>query len=100
MRAMRWIACISLLAGGCRFGFDELSGSGADDGDDVITTPPVPGTAHVTVIGEDGQPDVGQPIADAYVVAIEMDGTTTTVRTDASGTANIDVLGNTALHVA
>jgi hypothetical protein len=101
---MTWIACMTVLAG-CRFGFDELGGSGNvddddDDDDGVIVTPPIPGTARVTVIGEDGEPNVGQPIKDAYVVAIEADGTTTTVRTDPSGEANIAVSGNTALHVA
>lgn len=103
MRAMPSIACIALCLTGCRFGFDELSGSGTpgDDGsDDVITTPPVPGVAKVIVIGEDGDANVGQPIVGAYVVAIEQDGATTTVRTGTDGTANIDIFGNTAIHVA
>lgn len=94
-------ACISLLTA-CRLGFDEIQGagdgSGSDDG--PVVTPPVPGVARVTVLGEDKQANVGQPIAGAYVVAIEADGTTTTARTAADGTASIDVLGNTAVHVA
>jgi hypothetical protein len=98
MRAITWVACIVSLSG-CRLGFDELSGSGAG-GDDVITTPPVPGVAHVTVIGEDGEVRAGQPIADAYVVAIEQDGSTSVVRTADDGTADIDIFGNTAIHVA
>lgn len=81
----------------CRFGFDELAGSA---GDDVIDPPPVPGVARVTVIGEDGQPTAGQPIVDAYVVAIEQDGSTRTWRTASDGTVDIEVLGNTAVHVA
>lgn len=81
----------------CRFGFDELAGSA---GDDVIDPPPVPGIARVTVIGEDGQPTAGQPIVDAYVVAIEQDGSTRTWRTASDGTVDIEVLGNTSVHVA
>jgi hypothetical protein len=94
------IACIWLSLTGCRFGFDEHSGSGSGGGGDDVVTPPMPGVAHVTVLGEDGEANVGQPIADAYVVAIETDGTTTTVRSAADGTADIDVFGNTAIHVA
>ncbi len=93
-----WIACISVGLTACRFGFDELSGSGG--GDDVITTPPVPGIARVLVIGEDGEANAGQPVSGAYVVAIEQDGASTTVRTGDDGTAEIEIDGNTALHVA
>lgn len=99
MRAISGIACIAFVVTGCRFGFDELSGSENGD-DDIIVTPPVPGVASVIVTGEDGEPNAGQPIANAYVVAIESDGTTTTKRTDASGEAAIEILGNTEIHVA
>ncbi len=88
---------MSLALTACRFGFDELAGP---TGDDVVDPPAVPGVARVTVIGEDGQPAVGQPIVDAFVVAIEQDGSTRTWRTASDGTVDIEVLGNTSVHVA
>jgi hypothetical protein len=100
MRAMMWIACMSLLTA-CRFGFDEQSTEDGDnDDDDVIVTPPMPGSARVLVLGEDGRGDAGEPVADAYVVVVEQSGATTTTRTGDDGIANVEILGNTAIHVA
>ena len=66
----------------------------------VDAAPPTPGTARVTVVGEEGEALAGQPIANAYVVVIEATGATMTVRTLGDGTANAPILGATAIHIA
>jgi len=89
-----WAFAVTAMCG-CRFGFSEVPADVPAD-----EAPAEPGRARVIVIGEEGEPLAGQPIADAYVVVVEADGATTTARTQSDGTATVTILGASTIHVA
>lgn len=93
-----WVVVLMTLSG-CRFGFSEVS-SAPDADIPVDAAPPMPGSARVTVVGEEGEPFAGQPVSGAFVVVVEASGATVTARTAADGTATVPILGSSSIHVA
>ena len=76
---MRSLALLLLTLSACRFGFSDVTPA-ADGGVMADAEVATPGTARVTVLGEEGETAAGQPIAGAYVIVIEPGGATTTDR--------------------
>lgn len=96
---MRSLGLLLLTLSACRFGFSDVTPS-ADGGVIADAEVPTPGTARVTVLGEEGETAAGQPIAGAYVIVIEPGGATTTAQTLASGTVSVSIAGSSEIHIA
>lgn len=96
---MKGWAIVLVTVCGCRFGFSEVTPA-ADADVPADAAPPVPGTARVTVTGEEGEPLAGQPIAGAYVFVVEAGSVTALALTKSDGTATVPILGGSAIHIA